>query len=114
MTAGSGAAAYAHIRRVSESLFSYFLRGFARFTTTSLAAIVVIFVCAWLWYEQGPQASGDTYRPVQPSTIKAGAVSGSACGTHGPVVSAALTDDAGGNLYAVVCGDGTVVPDVAR
>ena len=113
MTAGSGAAAYAHIRRVSESLFSYFLRGFARFTATSLAAIVVIFVCAWLWYHDGPPASGDNYRAVPASSIGVGSVSGDACGTHGPVVQAWLTNDAGGNLYGVRCADG-VVTEVAR
>ena len=112
--AGAGTYAYRQLRRASESLFGHFVTSLRQFVLTGLGVVVIIFICAWLWYRSRPQARGDAYKPVPASSIKSGSVSGDPCGTHGPVVQAWLTDDAGGNLYGVRCQDGTTVADVAQ
>lgn len=69
---------------------------------TSLGILTIIFLCAWVWYQLGPQ-SGITPHRVPASSIKASPVSGSACGGFGTVVSA--YQDSNG-LFQVTCSSG--------
>jgi hypothetical protein len=113
VTAGSGTAQFIRAAvHATSSGVAYFLTDLRAFMAGSLGVIVMIFICAWLWYQAVPSPS-DTYRPAPASSIKPGAVSGAPC-PNSSVASAWLSNDAGGNLYTIVCGDGTIVPDVAR
>ena len=113
MTAGIGTAAFRQLRSASTSVFSHFATSLRQFVLTGLGVIVIVFVCSWLWYQSGPQAPGDTAKPVSSSTIKPGSVSGDACQPGTTVVAAWLENDAGGNLYGVRCSNG-VVTEVAQ
>lgn len=85
----------------------YFFSSLAAWHRTVFGVAFLIIILATGWYGL-VQSPGDTAVPVAPTAIHGGSVSGSICGSHGPVVSAYESEQVG-PLYTVVCQDGVTL-----
>lgn len=109
MTAGSGTAMFRAAARATTSAMAVFFAHLRAFMVGAFGATLIALVVA---FSNPLHSPGDTAVPVPtnsiPNSIKTGSVSGTACGSHGPIVSATLSNNASDiRLYDIVCQDGT-------